>query len=53
MENEMKLHRIALLSATDAGSVIGTIEVWAVNIKAALKRVRTDPDMAGVRAMPA
>jgi len=50
MEN---LHRIALVSANNSKDVIGTVEVWAKDMKAALKRIRQDPDMEGVRCFPA
>lgn len=49
----MKLHLLALVSPTNPKDVIGTLQVWATDIRAALKKVRTDPDMENVRCYPA
>lgn len=47
----MKKFDLAIVSRT-TGDVSGILSVWAENIKAALKKVRNDPDMDGVHVYP-
>lgn len=47
----MKKYDLAIVSRT-TGDVSGILSVFADNIKAALKKARTDPDMEGVHVYP-
>lgn len=48
----MKKFDLAIVSPNNRADVIGTLTVWAQDIKAALKRARNDPDMIGVHIYP-
>lgn len=49
----MKPHHIAIVSPSSPSDIIATLTVFAKDMREALKRVRTDPDMAGTRCHPA
>lgn len=48
----MKQINLAILSPFDHSDVVGILTVYATDVKGALKRVRQDPDMDGVRCHP-
>jgi hypothetical protein len=48
----MKKFNLAILSPSDKTTVSAVLTVWAEDIKAALKRVRQDPDMQDAHIYP-
>lgn len=43
---------LAILSPTDSKSIAGILTVYAKDVADALKRVKKDPEMEGVRCYP-
>lgn len=48
----MNAFNLAIVSPTDAKAIAGILTVYAKNEADAMKRVRKDPDMEGVRCYP-
>ncbi len=48
----MQSFNLAIVSPSSPKDVAGTITVYANDVKDAIKRVKNDPEMAGVRIFP-